>query len=418
LHPTFHSQWSGSVQIADYLAAHPELVAGKRIVEVGAAAALPSLVALSLGAEHCLITDYPSDHLLSAIRVNVHANAAILGLAGTYWESGSGNTSAPSSTNNSSNDNNPAASSTYNTETATILDSGVAEERCVVEGHLWGSPLPARHNQAFDVCIVAECLWNHPQHAALLASLNGFLKPGGVVLLSYAHHIPGCEEADDAFFAMASAAPFGFAVNPEVAEQRPMRYMWDADKTTDQILRILAKPDAAAAVVAGAMNEVPPLENLELREGTKPGPSSANRSEQLATDTPVIRTQQVGAAHFLVPKESPTTIPEVPHDSASLANELRRRAAVIASAEDEGRQAPLELPRDAQGLVLPATIPGPRAPRHEDHPAFGMKVWPPPQPTAKTAAGGAATRGAQALPAWVCGQEEKEETPGFPSWAI
>ena len=47
---------------------------GKRTVELGAASALPSLVALALGSAASVITDYPEPKVLRAIRDNVDLN--------------------------------------------------------------------------------------------------------------------------------------------------------------------------------------------------------------------------------------------------------------------------------------------------------------------------------------------------------
>eukprot|EP00613_Pedinella_sp_CCMP2098_P069465 CAMPEP_0171923402 /NCGR_PEP_ID=MMETSP0993-20121228/22086_1 /TAXON_ID=483369 /ORGANISM="non described non described, Strain CCMP2098" /LENGTH=443 /DNA_ID=CAMNT_0012561403 /DNA_START=64 /DNA_END=1395 /DNA_ORIENTATION=+ len=387
-----YTVWSGSVQIAEYLAAHPDIVAGKRVVEVGAAAALPSLAALSLGASRCLITDYPSDHILAAIRVNVTANATQIGLTGTHWEQ--------QSADGGRGADNAAAAALNGTDGESACDS----ERCLVEGHLWGSPLPEKYVEAFDVCIIAECLWNHAQHPALLKSVSTFLRPGGVALLSYAHHIPGCEAADDAFFACAASPSFGLDVDAELLEQRPMRYMWDADKTTEQMLCRMTKPAAPRTVTENLQPETAAVvvpSAIAIEKGSI-GPEvetsyaavlGASSVDEVAASADFQEGGGAGVGGSIAPAS--------PHDSASLAAEMRRRASVISRDEDAARQAPLTIPRDKAGRALPMTLPGPRAPRHEDHPAFGMKVWPPPRPTVEEKPPPSWAAEEKSLPDWV-----------------
>ena len=48
--------WPTSLVLTRYLCAHPELVAGKRVVELGAGAGCVGLACAALGAEHVVIT--------------------------------------------------------------------------------------------------------------------------------------------------------------------------------------------------------------------------------------------------------------------------------------------------------------------------------------------------------------------------
>ena len=47
--------------------------------------------------------------------------------------------------------------------------------------------------QRYDVAIASECLWCHDQHENLLASIAAVLKPGGIALVTFSHHVPGCK---------------------------------------------------------------------------------------------------------------------------------------------------------------------------------------------------------------------------------
>ena len=57
LQPTVAAVWGSSRNMSCFLCAHPELIRGQRVVELGAGAGLPSLVAASLGAEYVVTTD-------------------------------------------------------------------------------------------------------------------------------------------------------------------------------------------------------------------------------------------------------------------------------------------------------------------------------------------------------------------------
>ncbi|CAM9258380.1 unnamed protein product, partial [Heterosigma akashiwo] len=46
----------------------------------------------------------------------------------------------------------------------------------------------------------------------LLSSIHNFLRPGGLALISFAHHVPNCEQKDLHFFELARAEPFFFSV--------------------------------------------------------------------------------------------------------------------------------------------------------------------------------------------------------------
>ena len=68
--------WPTSLVLTRYLCAHPELVAGKRVVELGAGAGGVGLACAALGAEHVVITDI-SEAALSLCHDNVARNPRI-----------------------------------------------------------------------------------------------------------------------------------------------------------------------------------------------------------------------------------------------------------------------------------------------------------------------------------------------------
>ena len=69
--------WASAIGLAERLAQQPELVRGKRVLEIGAGVGLPGLVARTLGAVHVTQTDY-QETTLALARSNAQRN----GLAG------------------------------------------------------------------------------------------------------------------------------------------------------------------------------------------------------------------------------------------------------------------------------------------------------------------------------------------------
>ena len=66
--------WPGAVKCADFLRKHPNICKNKYVLELGAGAALPSLVSLALGASRVVITDFPNESILDNIKRMVTQN--------------------------------------------------------------------------------------------------------------------------------------------------------------------------------------------------------------------------------------------------------------------------------------------------------------------------------------------------------
>ncbi|GME78865.1 unnamed protein product [Ambrosiozyma monospora] len=66
-----HLLWNAGIYTAQFVEKHPELIKDKKIVEFGAASALPSLLCSMNGADSVVSTDYPDNDLLDNIKYNV-----------------------------------------------------------------------------------------------------------------------------------------------------------------------------------------------------------------------------------------------------------------------------------------------------------------------------------------------------------
>ncbi|CAK4076414.1 unnamed protein product [Aphanomyces euteiches] len=190
--------WNGATCLAEFFAEDPTLVRGRKVVEFGAASALPSLVALHFGAKVAGMTDYPADILLQNMRDNVERNRPLLN--GTP----------------------------------------------VVQGHLWGSDTTAllSHTEengeitGFDVAIVAECLWMHREHNNLAKSINECLAPGGTAYICFSHHVPGVEDRDLAFFDTIQAL---FPCTVHLIKTFQVQAVFNSSKTKSEFLYAITK---------------------------------------------------------------------------------------------------------------------------------------------------------------------------------
>lgn len=69
--------WNGARLISDYLQRNPDGCKGKSVLELGAAAAVPSMVAATLGTRLVVATDYPDPNILKIMQENINVNAAL-----------------------------------------------------------------------------------------------------------------------------------------------------------------------------------------------------------------------------------------------------------------------------------------------------------------------------------------------------
>lgn len=182
-----------------YLEDHAEpLVNDKTVLELGAGAGLPSLICALHNAKQVLVTDYPDADLIANLEHNINANRHLLP--------------------------NPA------------------QPNITAAGYLWGAPpdklltsLPDP-TKGFDLLILADILFNHSQHGALLSTVQQTLSHSAdaQALVFFTPYRPWLYEKDMAFFDLAREG--GFLVE-KVLEEFMDTVMFPEDPGDEKLRR-------------------------------------------------------------------------------------------------------------------------------------------------------------------------------------
>jgi EEF1A N-terminal glycine/lysine methyltransferase len=178
------------------LETHSEtLLRGKDILELGAGAGLPSLICALSGARTVVVTDYPDAELIENLDQNIKNNLG-------------------------------------------------SDLNCHAKGYLWGAdPLPLTNYvreegslAGFDILILADLLFNHSEHAKLLATIQQTLKksPESQALVFFTPYRPWLLDKDLAFFDLARNA--GFVVE-QIMEKVMDKVMFEEDPGVSNVDR-------------------------------------------------------------------------------------------------------------------------------------------------------------------------------------
>ncbi len=182
--------WPGSIILAEELFMKRKLIENATVIEFGAAAGLPSIVAAKIGARRVCASDYPSKMVIETLQSNINTN--------------------------------------------NVMD------RVFAQDHVWGdsvdSLLEANDMEQYDIVLAAECLWKHETHESFLRSISSVLKPGGLLLLSYSPHVPGLEDCDDRFLQLCGDFQLSIVDSKIVTA----KHMW-SDRETDMYVYTMVK---------------------------------------------------------------------------------------------------------------------------------------------------------------------------------
>ena len=187
-----HTLWNGAKIISDYFEAGPSRVKDKTLLELGAASGLPSLVAGILGAKKVVMTDFPDPDIVQTMQKNVDECDE------------------------------------------TVEPRGHMVATVSTTGFIWGAdpaPLLAHlppQEGAFDVLVLADLLFRHNEHGALVKTIRECLRrePGATAYVFFTSYRPWKQDLDMKFFDIAREA--GFVVE-QVEERRLEKPLFEND---------------------------------------------------------------------------------------------------------------------------------------------------------------------------------------------
>lgn len=186
-----HYLWNGARYISLWFEDNMSAIKDKTVFELGAGGGLPGIVAAILGARKVVCTDYPDKELIDMIEKNASES------------------------------------------TKAIPEP---KDRFVAEGYEWGTEPKAvlahldekDRAEGFDILILADLLFKHPQHANMIKTIEMTLskKRESKALVFFTSYRPWLQQADLAFF--DRARDHGFKVE-KILEHRLEKPMFEND---------------------------------------------------------------------------------------------------------------------------------------------------------------------------------------------
>ncbi|KAL4974035.1 hypothetical protein BDW66DRAFT_92574 [Aspergillus desertorum] len=201
-HPLYGNMlWNAGRISSEYIETNaPTLIAGKDVLEIGAAAGVPSIVSALMGARTTVMTDYPDPDLVDNMRQNADASASMIP------------TDPPSSLH--------------------------------VTGYKWGSdvePLKAylpeeSRTKGFDVLIMADVVYSHREHGNLVKTMQETLKreKDAIALVIFTPYEPWLLPQTERFFPLAEQG--GFTVT-KVFEKLTEKVLFENDPGDERLRR-------------------------------------------------------------------------------------------------------------------------------------------------------------------------------------
>jgi nicotinamide N-methyltransferase len=192
-----HHLWNGAKIVSDYFEDDPSRVKGKTVLELGAAAGLPSLVAGILGAKKVVMTDFPDLDLIVNMQKNIDECDG------------------------------------------TVEPVGRIAETIDAAGFVWGGdPVPLLEHLAadidgneapkYDVLILADLLFRHNEHGDLVKTIRETMRRSreSAAYVFFTSYRPWKKDLDMRFFDVARDA--GFEVE-QVQERKLDKPLFEND---------------------------------------------------------------------------------------------------------------------------------------------------------------------------------------------
>ena len=184
--------WNGGRWLSNHLEANPELVRAKSVVELGAGAGLPSLMASKLDAKLVTCTDYPDSELIDNLAHNFEVNCS----------------------------------------------EAVKAGKTHVTGFLWGDnteELKKPSEGPYDVLFLCDLLFNHSEHTKLLKSSLDLIHPASTAFCVFTHYRPWLAAKDLEFLFRAEWLEAGWKW-VKIGEER-WELMFEADRGDAEVRR-------------------------------------------------------------------------------------------------------------------------------------------------------------------------------------
>lgn len=163
--------WNAGRQSSHYIEQHPEYIRNKAVLEIGAAAGVPSIVSAICGARVTVMTDYPDPDLVENMRYNADlAKTPGLFVEGYKWG------------------DSPEKLLSY-------VGSGSGSDE---------------EDRKFDTLIMADVVYSHREHPNLIKTMHTTLKrsPDSVALVIFTPYEPWLLPKTEQFFPLAEENGF------------------------------------------------------------------------------------------------------------------------------------------------------------------------------------------------------------------
>ncbi|OAQ73818.1 phytanoyl-CoA dioxygenase [Pochonia chlamydosporia 170] len=217
-----HHLWNGAKFISDYFEEDPSRVEGKSVLELGAAAGLPSLVAGILGAKKVVMTDFPDPDLVANMQKNIdECNGTvkpegrieqIIDAVGFVW----GGDPEPLLARLTPASDTKEHQHQKNDEKET--EKGNTSQKATGDGM----------QQRFDVLVLADLLFRHAEHGALVKTIKETMRASrdSAAYVFFTSYRPWKRDLDMGFFDVARNA--GLEVE-QVSERKLEKPLFEGD---------------------------------------------------------------------------------------------------------------------------------------------------------------------------------------------